>query len=172
MVLRAPRTPLELCELDEPRPSGRDVLLEVLACGVCRTDLHIVDGELERPKLPLVPGHEIVGRVVRAGGEVVDLQVGQRVGVPWLGWTDGSCRFCRRGQENLCDAARFTGYTIDGGYAELVLADERYCLELPERYSDLEAAPLLCAGLIGIARTDSRDQMPSTWASTVLARRR
>ncbi len=149
MVLRAPRTPLELCELDEPRPSGRDVLLEVLACGVCRTDLHIVDGELERPKLPLVPGHEIVGRVVRAGGEVVDLQVGQRVGVPWLGWTDGSCRFCRRGQENLCDAARFTGYTIDGGYAELALADERYCLELPERYSDLEAAPLLCAGLIG-----------------------
>jgi len=149
MVLTAPRTPLELAELAGPRPSERQVLLKVRACGVCRTDLHIFDGELEQPKLPLILGHEIVGIVVEVGSAVNGLKVGERVGVPWLGWTDRSCRYCQRGQENLCDNALFTGYTLDGGYAQYVAADERYCLRLPERYGDLEAAPLLCAGLIG-----------------------
>jgi propanol-preferring alcohol dehydrogenase len=116
---------------------------------VCRTDLHIVDGELDQPKLPLILGHEIVGIVVEVGDAVSDLHVGERVGVPWLGWTDQTCRYCQRGQENLCDNALFTGYTLDGGYAEYVLAEARYCLRLPDRYSDIEAAPLLCAGLIG-----------------------
>jgi propanol-preferring alcohol dehydrogenase len=116
---------------------------------VCRTDLHIVDGELDQPKLPLILGHEIVGTVVEVGSQVHELPVGQRVGVPWLGWTDQTCRYCQRGQENLCDSALFTGYTLDGGYADYVVADARYCLRLPERYGDLEAAPLLCAGLIG-----------------------
>jgi propanol-preferring alcohol dehydrogenase len=122
------------------------VLLRVRACGVCRTDLHIVDGELPRPKLPLVPGHEIVATVEEGGSR---FRKGDRVGVPWLGWTDGTCRFCRSGRENLCDAARFTGYDLDGGYAELTVADERYCFALPDWYDDLRAAPLLCAGLIG-----------------------
>jgi propanol-preferring alcohol dehydrogenase len=149
MVLRAARTPLELVERELPRPRERQVLLEVRACGVCRTDLHIVDGELDQPKLPLILGHEIVGTVVEVGSEAHALQVGQRVGVPWLGWTDQTCRYCQRGQENLCDGALFTGYTLDGGYAQYVVADARYCLGLPERYGDLEAAPLLCAGLIG-----------------------
>ena len=149
MVLRAPRTPLELDSVEAPRPGERQVLLEVRACGVCRTDLHIVDGELEQPKLPLILGHEIVATVVEAGSEVHELDIGQRVGVPWLGWTDQTCRYCRRGQENLCDGALFTGYTLDGGYAQYVVADARYCLGLPERYGNLEAAPLLCAGLIG-----------------------
>jgi len=149
MVMTAARKPLELREVSRPRPSGRQVLIQVAACGVCRTDLHIVDGELDQPKLPLVLGHQIVGRVAELAAEVEALKLGQRVGVPWLGWTDGTCRFCRRGQENLCDHARFTGYTLDGGYAEYTVADERYCLELPERYDDVEAAPLLCAGLIG-----------------------
>ena len=124
-------------------------MLEVRACGVCRTDLHIVDGELDQPKLPLILGHEIVATVVELGSQVHELHVGERVGVPWLGWTDQTCRYCVRGQENLCDNALFTGYTRDGGYAEYVVADARYCLRLPERYGDLEAAPLLCAGLIG-----------------------
>jgi alcohol dehydrogenase, propanol-preferring len=146
MVLEAPRTPLALGELPEPEPVRGELLLEVAACAVCRTDLHILDGELDRPKLPLVPGHQIVGRV-RAGGE--RFQVGERVGVPWLGWTDGSCRYCRAGRENLCDRAAFTGYDRDGGYAELAVADERFCFALPEGYPDLQAAPLLCAGLIG-----------------------
>jgi alcohol dehydrogenase, propanol-preferring len=149
MLLRAARAPLELVELDTPRPSGRQVLLEVSACAVCRTDLHIVDGELDRPKLPLVLGHQIVGTVVARGEDAIMLHVGERVGVPWLGWTDQTCRYCRRGQENLCDAALFTGYTLDGGYAEYTVADERYCLRLPPRYDDVHAAPLLCAGLIG-----------------------
>jgi propanol-preferring alcohol dehydrogenase len=149
MVFTGVGAPLELRELARPRPEGRQVLIQVAACGVCRTDLHIVDGELARPKLPLVLGHEIVGRVVELGDEVQELQIGQRVGVPWLGWTDGTCRYCRRGQENLCDHALFTGYTLDGGYAEYTLADERYCMDVPARYGDVEAAPLLCAGLIG-----------------------
>jgi alcohol dehydrogenase, propanol-preferring len=146
MVLERPREPLRLSDLREPEPERGQVLLEVAACGICRTDLHIVDGELTEPKLPLVPGHQIVARVV-GGGE--RFATGQRVGVPWLGWTDGTCRYCRCGRENLCDRARFTGYAIDGGYAERAVADERFCFPLPDRYEDLQAAPLLCAGLIG-----------------------
>jgi propanol-preferring alcohol dehydrogenase len=139
MVLERVREPLQLRELEVPEPAAGQVLLRVLACGVCRTDLHVVDGELDRPKLPLVPGHQIVG--------VAD--DGRRLGVPWLGWTDGECRYCRTGRENLCDHARFTGYDLDGGYAEWTVADERFCLPLPDGYPDLQAAPLLCAGLIG-----------------------
>jgi alcohol dehydrogenase, propanol-preferring len=146
MLLDAPRSALRLGELPDPEPGPGEVLLEVAACGVCRTDLHIVDGELDRPKLPLVLGHQVVGRVV-AGGE--RFGAGERVGVPWLGWTDGDCRYCRSGRENLCDHARFTGYDRDGGYAELTVADERFCFPLPDGYPDLQAAPLLCAGLIG-----------------------
>ena len=149
MLLRAPRTPLELLEQDAPVAAEHQVLLQVRACGVCRTDLHILDGELDKPKLPLILGHEVVATVVDRGPEANDLELGERVGVPWLGWTDQTCRYCQREQENLCDAALFTGYTLDGGYAEYLVADERYCLRLPARYSDLEAAPLLCAGLIG-----------------------
>jgi propanol-preferring alcohol dehydrogenase len=146
MVLEAARTPLRLLELPDPEPGAGQVLLEVHACGVCRTDLHVVDGELPRPKLPLVPGHQIVGTVL-AGGE--RFSPGARVGVPWLGWTDGMCRYCRSGRENLCDHARFTGYDLDGGYAERAVADERFCFPIPDGYHDLQAAPLLCAGLIG-----------------------
>ena len=149
MVLRAARVPLELRDVPRPEPVDRHVLLQVRACGVCRTDLHIVDGELGRPKLPLVLGHEVVASVVECGPAVQDLRRGERVGVPWLGWTDQTCRYCERGQENLCDSALFTGYTLDGGYAEYLVADERYCFRLPERYPDAQAAPLLCAGLIG-----------------------
>jgi len=148
MVLDAPRAPLRLEWREIPRPGPGEVLLKVAACGVCRTDLHIVDGELEHPWLPLVPGHEIVGRVVEAG-EGVGLEVGQRVGVPWLGHTCGACAFCRSGRENLCDAPAFTGYDRDGGYADFAVADARFCFPLPEAYGDVEAAPLLCAGLIG-----------------------
>jgi propanol-preferring alcohol dehydrogenase len=132
-----------------PRPSASEVLLEVLACGVCRTDLHVLDGELPDLRYPVTPGHEIVGRVVAVGSDVTSLEVGQRVGVPWLAYTCGECEPCRRGLENLCERARFTGYTAPGGYAEFVTADARYCLRIPERYSDAAAAPLLCAGLIG-----------------------
>ncbi len=146
MVMDSARDPLRVAELPEPRPGAGEVLLEVFACGVCRTDLHVVDGELPDPKLPLVIGHQIVGRVVEGGER---FQPGQRVGVPWLGWTDGDCRYCRSGRENLCDQAVFTGYTRDGGYAERVVADERFCFPIPEGYPDLQAAPLLCAGLIG-----------------------
>jgi alcohol dehydrogenase, propanol-preferring len=146
MVLDAAERPLRATELPDPEPGPGQVALEVLACGVCRTDLHIFDGELTEPKLPLVLGHQIVARVA-TGGE--RFEPGQRVGVPWLGWTDGDCRFCRSGRENLCDRALFTGYDLDGGYAEYAVADERYCLPLPERYEDLQVAPLLCAGLIG-----------------------
>jgi propanol-preferring alcohol dehydrogenase len=146
MVLQGSRRPLEQADLPAPEPGPGEVLLEVSACGVCRTDLHIVDGELDEPKLPLVLGHQIVARVV-SGGE--RFGTGDRVGVPWLGWTDGVCRYCRSGRENLCDRARFTGYTRDGGYAELAVADERFCFPVPDGYPDLQAAPLLCAGLIG-----------------------
>ncbi|MFZ0343184.1 MAG: zinc-dependent alcohol dehydrogenase family protein [Gaiellaceae bacterium] len=139
MVLHAAGEPLRLEEVPLPVPEPGQVRLRVSACGVCRTDLHIVDGELPNPKLPLVLGHQIVGRT----------EDGQRLGVPWLGWTDGTCRFCLSGRENLCESARFTGYHLDGGYADWVVADKRYCLPIPDRFDDLEAAPLLCAGLIG-----------------------
>jgi propanol-preferring alcohol dehydrogenase len=132
-----------------PRPGPGQLLIRVGACGVCRTDLHVFDGELTEPKLPLILGHEIAGTVAAVGEGVGQFRIGDRVGVPWLGWTCGQCRYCRRGQENLCDHARFTGYTIDGGYAEYIVADQRYCFRLPEGYGDAEAAPLLCAGLIG-----------------------
>ena len=149
MILEQTGKPLSLREGPVPEPADRQVLLQVLACGVCRTDLHVVDGELPNPKLPLIIGHEIVGRVTRLGKGVNLLSVGQRVGVPWLGWTDGICTYCLAGHENLCPKARFTGYTVDGGYAEFTVADERYCVPIPESYSDVAAAPLLCAGLIG-----------------------
>ncbi len=146
MVLDRPGTPLRLAELPDPTPAKGQVLLRVHACGVCRTDLHIVDGELAQPKLPLVLGHQVVGTVLEGGGR---FEAGERIGVPWLGWTDGDCRYCRADQENLCERARFTGYDLDGGYAELVVADARFCFPLPAGYADAEAAPLLCAGLIG-----------------------
>jgi alcohol dehydrogenase, propanol-preferring len=146
MVLDRAGAPLRIAELPEPEPGPGEVLLEVSACGICRTDLHIVDGELTEPKLPLVPGHQVVGRVVSGGDR---FPAGKRVGVPWLGWTCGECRFCRSGRENLCDRARFTGYDIDGGYAERAVADERFCFPLPDAYEDAQVAPLLCAGLIG-----------------------
>ncbi|MBI5708924.1 MAG: alcohol dehydrogenase catalytic domain-containing protein, partial [Candidatus Eisenbacteria bacterium] len=149
MVLEVVRQPLKLRELPAPEPAAGQVLIEVRACAVCRTDLHVVDGELPNPKLPLVPGHEIVGMVAERGPGATRYQVGDRVGIPWLGWTCGECEYCRSGRENLCERARFTGYTLDGGYAEMTLADERYCFAIPEGYSDAQAAPLLCAGLIG-----------------------
>jgi propanol-preferring alcohol dehydrogenase len=149
MLLRAQGTPLEAAQTPEPQPGPGQVRLQVLACGVCRTDLHVLDGELSNPKLPLVLGHEIVGRVVECGPGAERFPIGARVGVPWLGWTDGTCAYCRAGRENLCDAARFTGYQIDGGYAQETIADERFCFAIPDMYSDAEAAPLLCAGLIG-----------------------
>lgn len=140
MVLDEPGRPLRAAEVPDPVPSPGQVLVRVRACGVCRTDLHVVDGELPEPKLPLIPGHQIAGEIVGSG---------ERVGIPWLGWTCGECQYCRAGHENLCDRARFTGYSLDGGYAELAVADERFCFPLPEGYPDLQAAPLLCAGLIG-----------------------
>jgi alcohol dehydrogenase, propanol-preferring len=149
MVLQSPGEPLAERQLRDPEPGTGQLLIEVACCGVCRTDLHLVDGELPDPKLPVVPGHQIVGRVVRRGEEADRFEQGDRVGVPWLGWTCGRCRYCRSGRENLCERARFTGYQLDGGYAELVVADERFCFPLPEPYPDLQAAPLLCAGLIG-----------------------
>ena len=149
MVLEAPGRPLVETVLADPRPSETQVLIRVSACAVCRTDLHVVDGELPRPKLPLVPGHEIVGVVVETGAGVSRFAVGDRVGVPWLGWTDGTCAYCRSSRENLCDRARFTGYDLDGGFAELTVADERYCFPVPTEYDDVAAAPLMCAGLIG-----------------------
>ena len=150
MILDAAHTPLRLDQkMAMPQPGPHDVLIRVHACGVCRTDLHVVDGELTHPKLPLVPGHEIVGTVTTLGSEVVNIKVGDRVGVPWLGWTCGECVYCRSGRENLCDRARFTGYQINGGYAEYTVADERFCFPIPTGFTDVEAAPLLCAGLIG-----------------------
>jgi len=150
MVLDKAHVPLRLDAVKAvPDAAPHEVLLRVHACGVCRTDLHIVDGELTHPKLPLVPGHEIIAIVDACGANVEKLKPGMRVGVPWLGWTCGVCEYCRSGRENLCDRARFTGYQIDGGYAEYTVADERYCFPIPERFSDQEAAPLMCAGLIG-----------------------
>jgi propanol-preferring alcohol dehydrogenase len=149
MVLNDPRMPLQEVELPLPRPGPGQILIRVHACGVCRTDLHVVDGELAEPKLPLVPGHEIVGDITEIGEGVERFQVGERVGVPWLGFTCGTCPYCLAGRENLCDRARFTGYQIDGGYADYTVADQRYCFDVPAHYTDAEAAPLLCAGLIG-----------------------
>ncbi|MBN8229751.1 zinc-dependent alcohol dehydrogenase family protein [Corallococcus macrosporus] len=149
MVLDAPGARLRLEHRPIPEPGPEQVLLKVRACAVCRTDLHVVDGELTRPKLPLVPGHEIVATVAAAGARVEGFAPGTRVGVPWLGWSCGQCRFCRSGRENLCDTARFTGYDLDGGFAEYTVADARFCFPLPALYRDVEAAPLMCAGLIG-----------------------
>jgi propanol-preferring alcohol dehydrogenase len=149
MVLEAAGRPLRAATLPDPVPGPGQVRLRVAACGVCRTDLHVADGELAHPKLPLVLGHEIVGTVEACGRDAGRFAPGTRVGVPWLGWTCGTCPFCRRGLENLCEQARFTGYQLDGGYAELAIADERFCFSLPETYDDAAAAPLLCAGLIG-----------------------
>jgi len=164
MVLNEPKQPLELRDVPKPKPARGRLLVRVSTCAVCRTDLHVIDGELPNPKLPLILGHQIVGRVEEIGGEMSEgseqvenrgteaapiFTIGDRVGIPWLGWTDGNCAYCRSSRENLCDNARFTGYTIDGGYAGFTVADARYCFRLPERYSDVEVAPLLCAGLIG-----------------------
>lgn len=149
MLLEAPRQPLRANDIPVPKPDATQVLVKVAACAVCRTDLHVLDGELPKPKLPLVPGHEIVGVIVERGKAVRRFKIGERVGIPWLGWTCGGCEFCRGGRENLCDRARFTGYTLDGGYAEFTVADERFCFPIPPAYADAEAAPLLCAGLIG-----------------------
>jgi alcohol dehydrogenase, propanol-preferring len=149
MVLDSPGRPLRYAEVPEPEPGPEQVLLRVHACAVCRTDLHVVDGELPDPRLPLIPGHQIVGAVEEVGELVDRFAVGDRVGVPWLGYTDGVCRYCLSGRENLCDNARFTGYQVDGGYAAYTAADHRFCFPIPEGYPDLQAAPLLCAGLIG-----------------------
>lgn len=149
MILEQTQQPLRSVDLPVPKPEATQVLVKVAACAVCRTDLHVVDGELPNPKLPLAPGHEIVGTIVEKGRGTQRFKVGDRVGIPWLGWTCGECEFCRADRENLCDRARFTGYTLDGGYAEFTVADERFCFPIPDVYSDVEAAPLLCAGLIG-----------------------
>jgi len=150
MVLDKPKQPLQLRDVPKPKPGRGQLLVRVSACAVCRTDLHVVDGELPNPKLPLILGHQIVGRVEEIGEEANSkFQIGDRVGIPWLGWTDGECAYCRSGRENLCDRALFTGYTIDGGYADFTVADARFCFSLPDRYNDVEVAPLLCAGLIG-----------------------
>jgi len=164
MVLDKPKQRLELREVPRPEPGRGQLLVRVRTCAVCRTDLHVVDGELPNAKLPLILGHQIVGRVEKIGDDIREgpersesrgtkatptFAIGDRVGIPWLGWTDGDCAYCRSGRENLCDNARFTGYTVDGGYAEFTVADARYCFHLPDQYDDVEAAPLLCAGLIG-----------------------
>jgi propanol-preferring alcohol dehydrogenase len=149
MRLLEPRTDLVPSEVELQAPSEREVVVEVSACGVCRTDLHVVDGELERPRLPLIPGHEVVGRITARGASARRFPIGARVGVPWLGWTCGVCSYCASGQENLCEQARFTGYTLDGGYAREMRVDERYCFELDGDRDDAHTAPLLCAGLIG-----------------------
>ena len=149
MVLDRPGTPLRLADLPVPQSGVGKILVKVSACGVCRTDLHGVDGELTAPALPIVPGHEVVGRVVAAGADVQRFRIGERVGIPWLGWTCGVCRYCRTERENLCDTPKFTGYQINGGYAEYALADARYCFPIQGDYGDAEAAPLMCAGLIG-----------------------
>ena len=149
MLFDRPGQPLRLGDLPIPKAQAGQVLIRVRACAVCRTDLHVVDGELRSPKLPLVPGHEIVGTIEELGENVRRFTIGERVGVPWLGWTCGECSYCRSGQENLCNLAKFTGYTLDGGYANYTVADQRFCFRVPEAYSDVDAAPLLCAGLIG-----------------------
>jgi alcohol dehydrogenase, propanol-preferring len=149
MVLDKPKQVLQLRDVPKPKLGKGQLLVRVSTCAVCRTDLHVIDGELPDPKLPLILGHQIVGQVEEIGEENSNFAIGDRVGIPWLGWTDGDCSYCRSGRENLCDNARFTGYTIDGGYAEFTVADARYCFHLPERHDDVEVAPLLCAGLIG-----------------------
>jgi propanol-preferring alcohol dehydrogenase len=149
MMLNAPGQPLKEADVPQPKPAAGQVLVRIGACAVCRTDLHVLDGELAHPKLPLILGHEIVGRVAALGDGVTRFKPGDRVGIPWLGWTCGECGYCRSGRENLCEQARFTGYTLDGGYAEYTVADERFCFPIPASYSDAAAAPLLCAGLIG-----------------------
>jgi propanol-preferring alcohol dehydrogenase len=157
MVLEQPRQPLQLREVATPLPELGQLRVRVLTCAVCRTDLHVVDGELPNPKLPLIPGHQIVGRIEEIGAEVAphsavrtpQFKIGDRIGIPWLGWTCGQCSYCRSNRENLCDNARFTGYTIDGGYAEFAVADARFCFHLPDQYDDVAAAPLLCAGMLG-----------------------
>ena len=149
MVLDAPHSDLQRRTLPRPEPAADQVLVKVAACAVCRTDLHVVDGDLTEPKLPIIPGHEVVGRIVETGGDVTRFRAGDRVGIPWLGWTCGTCRYCRGGRENLCPQARFTGYQIDGGYADYLVADARYAFPIHGSYDDAEAAPLLCAGLIG-----------------------
>src|SRR6266480_4012073 len=149
MLLDEPGKPLQLRELPTPVVQPGELLVRVAACAVCRTDLHIVDGELPNPKLPLIPGHQIVGYIQELGSHLDKFFVGDRVGIPWLGWTDGECSYCRSNRENLCDNARFTGYTIDGGYAEFAVADARFCFPLSDGYDDVAAAPLLCAGMLG-----------------------
>ena len=157
MVLEKPRQPLVLRDVLKPKPRAGQLLVRVSACAVCRTDLHIVDSELPDPKLPLILGHEIVGRVEKIGEganppsaiRTLQFKIGDRIGIPWLGWTDGECVYCRSNRENLCDWARFTGYTIDGGYGEFVVADARFCFHLPDQYDDVGVAPLLCAGMLG-----------------------
>jgi propanol-preferring alcohol dehydrogenase len=149
MVLEKPRQLLQLREVQRPKPARGQLLIRIATCAVCRTDLHVIDGELLDPKLPLIPGHQIVGHIEEIGEGVKGFSVGERVGIPWLGWTDGQCSYCRSNRENLCDRARFTGYTIDGGYAEFTVADAGFCFHLPEDYNDVDVAPLLCAGLIG-----------------------
>lgn len=149
MVLEQPRTELKLLDLPDPEPAPGQIVVRVAACGVCRTDLHVVDGELPHPKLPIIPGHEVVGYVAKLGPGVTTFKIGDRVGIPWLGSTCGKCRYCRSGRENLCEAPGFTGYTIDGGYAEYAAARADFCFPLPTGYDDASAAPLLCAGLIG-----------------------
>ena len=149
MVLEQPGKPLVLRDVAKPKLGSGQLLVCVKTCAVCRTDLHLVDGELPNPKLPLIPGHQIVGRIEEIGEGVQGFSMGERVGIPWLGWTDGECTYCRSNRENLCDRARFTGYTIDGGYAEFTVADARFCFHLPDEYNDVEVAPLLCAGMLG-----------------------
>jgi alcohol dehydrogenase, propanol-preferring len=149
MLLEKVGAPLALRDISKPKPGRGQLLVRVNVCAVCRTDLHIVDGELPAPKLPLILGHQIVGRVEALGENVKGFSVGDRVGIPWLGWTDGECAYCRSNRENLCDRAKFTGYNIDGGYAEFTVADARYCFHLPDQYDDVDVAPLLCAGMLG-----------------------
>src|SRR5205814_2546560 len=149
MVLEKPRQRLMPLDVAKPKPDAGQLLVRLSACAVCRTDLHIVDGELPDPKLPLIPGHQIVGHIEQVGTGVEKFSIGNRVGIPWLGWTDGKCAYCRSNRENRCDRARFTGYTIDGGYGEFVVADAQFCFHLPEQYDDVDIAPLLCAGMLG-----------------------
>jgi propanol-preferring alcohol dehydrogenase len=149
MVFEKSGQPLRMTDVPIPQPGTGQLLIRIRACAVCRTDLHVVDGELTQPRLPLIPGHEIIGAVAEKGDGVTRFEIGDRVGIPWLGWSCGECSYCRAGQENLCDQAKFTGYTLDGGYAEYTVADQRFCFPISDLYSDAEAAPLLCAGLIG-----------------------
>lgn len=149
MLLKKQGQPLIYMDVPDPKPRENQVLLRILSCGVCRTDLHIIDGDLKNPKKSLIPGHEIVGEVIELGENANQFCIGDRVGVPWLGWTCGECYYCQTDRENLCDKALFTGYQLDGGFAEMTVADERYCFLMDSHYSDIEAAPLLCAGLIG-----------------------